>query len=123
MKKIKALLILVLSLLAFSGCATKENKLQIEYKDRYIKQPVYDFKIVDINGAKIMLYSSYISSPSIRIGVNAYKEGVSNYEIRLAPRDVEQVCKPYLNKAKGFYRGVTDFYEWQITDYKQKTKE
>lgn len=118
----KTLIILLLALV-FSGCASKEKEIELQIKDRLIKTKVYEFKTVDINGAKISIYTAYVSSPTVRIGVNAYKENVPNYEIMLAPQDVHNVCKPYLNKAKGFYRGVTDFYEFQIDEYNKITKE
>ena len=117
------LLIISLSIILFSGCSQKEKEIKLQVQTELIKQKVYKFKIVDINGAKIPIYTAYVSSPTIRIGVNAYVENVPNYEIRLAPTDVHNICKPYLNKAKGFYRGVTNFYEFQIDEYNKITKE
>lgn len=118
--KLLSLTTLLFISLWISGCSTKE--VQVEYRDRYLARPLYDFKIVDIDGAKIPIYYAYIDSPTVRIGVNAYKEKVPNYEIRLAPQDVADVCTPYLKKAKGFYMPILDFYEYQILDYKEKNK-
>lgn len=113
----KLILMIIPFILLFSGCANKETQLEVQEKDKFIKAPYYNFQIIDINGAKIPIYYAYVESSTIRVGVNAYMEKVPNYEIRLAPKDVYQVCKPYLEKSKGFYRGVTDFYEFQIKEY------
>lgn len=110
-------LMIIPFILIFNGCSSKEAKVEIQEKDKFIQAPYYDFQIIDIDGAKIPIYFAYLESPTIRIGVNAYKKKVPNYEIRLTPKDVYQVCKPYLEKSKGFYRGVTDFYEFQIKEY------
>ena len=116
------LLTISLFTLSFSGCSQKEPKVEIQYVDRYLKQTPYDFQLVDLNGAKLKIDGAYISSPTIRVGVNAYISRVPNYEIRLAPKDVAFVCMPYLEESKKVYRGVTDFYEFQITDYLTKEK-
>ena len=116
----KYLMIVLLSILIFSGCTPKEPEIKVEYRDRVIKAPIYEFQIVDIDGAVIAIKSAWYQSPTMKVGVSSYIKGKPQYEIRFTAGDVANICGGYMEQEKVFYRTIIDeFYVKQIKDYRK----
>lgn len=119
------LIMLTLFSLIFSGCSQKEPEVRIEYKDRVIKAPIYEFEIVDINGSQIEIKSAYYQSPTMLVGITGYdKNKRPKHEIKLTGGDVANICGGYMELEKTFYRTIIDdFYVRQILEYRKFTKD
>lgn len=97
MKKLLAIISLLIVFILISGCTKKEP--QIIYKEA----PYYEFQTVDFK--------------------NAYIESKPNTKYKLNQLQVMEICKPLLQDINTIYKETKSFYDEQIKDYQRINKE
>ena len=95
MTTIKAL-IPILLVFTFSGCycSFKKPEPQIVVKTEYIKEDKYNFEKVNTDG----LY------------------------IETETKELQSKCTPLVLETSSIFRGIVDFYDWQIDEYGKEDK-